>query len=108
MTGSRLSHVKVESPNFDSHAKPINVRAHQLIHRKTSRSSLASRNPPSHIPAPCNEKTPVESELPNLASGHQPSAVHVDLFQPSARDEASPENDYESKKESTPLLPQDH
>ena len=108
MTGNRLSHVKVESPNFDSHAKPINVRAHHLIHRKTSRSSLTSRNPPSHIPAPCNEKTPVEIELPNLASGHELSTVHVDLFQPSARDEASPEDDYESENESTPLLPQDH
>ena len=102
MTGNRLSHVKVESPNFE----PINVRAHHLIHRKTSRSSLTSRNPPSHIPAPCNEKTPVESELPNLASGHKLSTV--DLFQPSARDEASPEDDYESENESTPLLPQDH
>ena len=108
MTGNRLSHVKVESPNFDSHAKPINVRAHHLIHRKTSRSSLTSGNPPSHIPAPCNEKTRVEIELPNLASGHELSTVHVDLFQPSARDEASPEDDYESENESTPLLPQDH
>ena len=105
-TGPNTHGVKVESPNFDSHAKPINVRAHHLIHRKTRSSFLNSRNPPSHIPAPCNEKTPVESELPNLASGHELSAV--DLFQPSACDAASPEDDYESENESTPLLPQGH
>ena len=104
-TGPHTPSVEVESPNFDSHAKPINVRAHHLIRRKIN-SSLTSRNPPSHIPAPCNEKTPVESELPNLASGHKLSTV--DLFQPSARDEISPEDDYESENESTPLLPQDH
>ena len=104
-TGPHTPSVEVESPNFDSHAKPINVRAHHLIRRKIS-SSLTSRNPPSHIPAPCNEKTPVEIELPNLASGHKLSTV--DLFQPSARDEISPEDDYESENESTPLLPQDH
>ena len=104
-TGPHTPSVEVESPNFDSHAKPINVRAHHLIRRKIS-SSLTSRNPPSHIPAPCNEKTPVESELPNLASGHKLSTV--DLFQPSARDEISPEDNYESENESTPLLPQDH
>ena len=104
-TGPHTPSVEVESPNFDSHAKPINVRAHHLIRRKIS-SSLTSRNPPSHIPAPCNEKTPVESELPNLASGHKLSTV--DLFQPSAHDEISSEDDYESENESTPLLPQDH
>ena len=96
-TGPHTPSVEVESPNFDSHAKPINVRAHHLIRRKIS-SSLTSRNPPSHIPAPCNEKTPVESELPNLASGHKLSTV--DLFQPSARDEISPEDDYESENDS--------
>ena len=104
-TGAHTPSVEVESPKFDSHAKAINVRAHHLIRRKIS-SSLTSRNPPSHIPAPCNEKTPVKSELPNLASGHKLSTV--DLFQPSARDEISPEDDYESENESTPLLPQDH
>ena len=104
-TGPHTPSVEVESPNFDSHAKPINVRAHHLIRRKVS-SSLTSRNPPSHIPAPCNEKIPVKSELPNLASGHKLSTV--DLFQPSARDEISPEDDYESENQSTPLLPQDH
>ena len=107
-TCDKLICIETEFQKFDSHAKPINVRAHHLIHRKTSSSSLSSRNPPSHIPAPCNEKTPVEIELPNLASGHELATVHVDLFQPSARDEASPEDDYESENESTPLLPQDH
>ena len=107
-TCDKLICIETEFQKFDSHAKPINVRAHHLIHRKTSSSSLSSRNPPSHIPAPCNEKTPVEIELPNLASGHELATVHVDLFQPSARDEASPEDDYESENEYTPLLPQDH
>ena len=88
-TRNKVSHIEIESPNLTTHAK------------------MKTRNLTPHIPTPGHEKTSVEIELPNLASGHDLAAVN--FCQASVTVEASQEDDYESleEDESTPLLQQD-
>ena len=108
VTGNETTHVEMESSNLDSHTTPVNSRVHGFIRRLTSSSSLTSRNPPCHMLAICNEKTPVEIELPNREPGYEPAAV--DRSQPSVFNiETSPEQDYEAieEDESTSLLVED-
>ena len=106
---NEIPRVQAKLVYLNSHAKPVNDRFIRFIHRKESSSSLTSRNPPSHIPAPCNENSPAEIELPNLASGHELATVN--LFQQSGKIEASLEDDYNRdqsfEEEKSPLLPRD-
>ena len=88
-TRNKVTHIEIESPNLTTHAK------------------MKTRNVTPHIPTPGHEKTLVEIELPNLASGHDLATVN--FCQASVTVEASQEDDYESleEDESTPLLQQD-